>query len=103
MKFRLGLLLFACLTFASIASAQVCGNCVAGVCQPSTDIRCDRPCCNRPFGTLCTPTTVRLICSTRSPAPYYFTSRMPQHTAGSSVRLIYAPAVKAPPVKCAAA
>ena len=102
MKFRLGLLLFACLTFASIAAAQVCGDCVAGVCQQSLDTRCDNPCCNRPLGTVCTPTLLTKNCSGLAPTPYYFTSRMPQHTAGSKVRLIYAPAVKAPPVTCAA-
>jgi hypothetical protein len=101
----LGRLLFvaAILTVASVASAQVCGDCVAGVCVQSPDPRCDHGCCNTPLGTLCTPTTLTKICSGLSPAPFYFTSRMPQQTEGSKVRLLYAPAVKAPPVKCAAA
>lgn len=103
MKFRLGLVLFAALTLTSVASAQVCGDCVAGVCQQSLDNRCDHGCCNKPLGTLCTPTTLTKICSGLAPAPYYFTSRMPQQTEGSKVRLLYAPAVKAPPLKCAAA
>lgn len=37
----------------------------------------------------------------RSPV-YYFTSRMPQHATGSSLRLQYAPPVQVPPVKCTA-
>ena len=102
MKLRLGVVLFACLAFACLASAQGgCNDCVQGTCQPSDDGLCMKTCCNRPIGASCIFTWNVLECATRSPADYYFTSRMPQQTEGSAVRLQYAPAVKAPPVKCA--
>lgn len=103
MKLRLAVLFFVSLAFASIAGAQGgCLDCVGGTCQQSADGLCDRTCCNRPLGVSCVPTSFVLECVARSPVPFYFTSRMPQHTEGSSVRLQYAPAVKAPPLKCAA-
>jgi hypothetical protein len=103
MKFRLAVLFFVSLTFASLASAQGgCLDCVSGTCQQSADGLCDRTCCNRAVGLACVPTTRTLECAARSPVPFYFTSRMPQQMEGSSLRLQYAPPMKAPPVKCAA-
>lgn len=104
MKLRLAVLFFATLAFASLASAQGgCLDCVSGTCQQSADGLCDKTCCNRRVGVSCVPTTFTLECAARSPVPFYFTSRMPQHTEGSSVRLQYVPAVQAPPLKCGAA
>jgi hypothetical protein len=104
MKLRLVLLLFASLAVASLASAQGgCLDCVSGTCQQSADGLCDKTCCNRPVGVSCVSTMFTLECAARSPVPFYFTSRMPQHTEGSLVRLQYAPAVQAPPLKCGAA
>src|SRR5688572_12735632 len=104
MKFRLAMLFFVSLAFASLASAQGgCLDCVSGTCQQSADGLCDRTCCNKSVGVFCVPTAFTLECVARSPVPFYFTSRMPQLTEGSSVRLLYAPAIQAPPLKCAAA
>jgi hypothetical protein len=103
MKFRLGVLLFVSLAFASLAAAQGgCLDCVSGTCQQSADGFCDKTCCNRTVGASCVSTRFTLECAARSPVPFYFTSRMPQQTAGSAVRLQYAPAIQAPPLKCAA-
>lgn len=102
MKLRLGIVLFATLAFASLASAQTCLDCIGGVCQQSLDDRCTHGCCNKPLGTLCTPSTLTKICAGRSPVPNYFTSRMPQQMEGSRLRVQYVPAVKAPPLKCGA-
>jgi hypothetical protein len=104
MKLRLVVLLFASLAFASLASAQGgCLDCVSGTCQQSADGRCDKTCCNRAVGSTCQPTLLTIECVTRSPVPYYFTSKAPQQMEGSAVRLQYTPAVQAPPLKCAAA
>lgn len=103
MKLRLGVLLFATLAFASLASAQGgCLDCVSGTCQQSADGLCDKTCCNKSVGIPCLPTAFTLECAARSPVRFYFTSRMPQQTEGSTVRLLYAPAVAAPSLKCAA-
>lgn len=103
MKLRLAVLLFATLALASVAAAQGgCLDCVSGTCQPSADGLCDRTCCNRTEGVSCVPTTRTLECVARSPVPFYFTSTMPQHTVGSSVRLQYAPGVQPPPLQCGA-
>jgi hypothetical protein len=92
--------LFATLGFASLAGAQTCLDCVSGVCQQSPDNRCTSTCCNKPPGTLCAASSLTKICPSRSPVPYYFTSRMPQQMEGSRLRVLYVPAVKAPPLKC---
>ena len=103
MTLRLSVVLLAVLSFASVASAQTCTKCVQGVCQQSFDNHCTHGCCGKPVGTACTLSSLIKICPSRSPATYYFTSRMPQQTEGSTLRLQYAPAVKAPPVTCGAA
>jgi hypothetical protein len=104
MKLRLGMLLFVSLALASLASAQGgCLDCISGTCQQSADGLCDRTCCNRPVGVSCVPTLFTLECAAaRSPVPFYFTSTMPQHLEGSSMRLQFAPAVQAPPLQCGA-
>ena len=102
MTFRLSLVLFAVLSFSSVASAA-CLRCVSGTCQASTDNRCTKPCCTSVVGAACTTSQFSFICPNRSQDPYYFTSKMPQQTEGSSLRLQYAPAMKAPPVTCGAA
>ena len=103
MRFRLSIVLFAALSFSTIAGAQTCLRCVNGTCQQSFDNRCTHGCCGKAAGTACSLSGVTLNCPERSPAASYFTSRMPQQTEGSALRLQYAPAVKAPPVTCGAA
>ncbi|HET8776000.1 MAG TPA: hypothetical protein VFP80_19535 [Thermoanaerobaculia bacterium] len=106
MRFRLALLFFASLTFASMAGAA-CLVCVGsglgndGTCQPSLGI-CQGWCCLVDEGTPCSTGERIWGCSEGGwvVPTAYFASPLPLRTEGSALRLRLGPAVKPTPRRC---
>ncbi len=106
MRFRLALLFFVSLTFASMASAA-CLVCVAiygqdGTCQPGWGPYCQGLCCLVDAGEPCTTDGRLWGCPEGGwvvPTAYFATS-LPLRTEGSALQLRLGPSVKPMPRRC---